>query len=42
MTEIINGMEHDWVIHETLMQHKNMLHATPLIIRKKTKKQNEN
>jgi hypothetical protein len=23
LSEIINGVEHDWVIHEILMQHKN-------------------
>jgi ParB family transcriptional regulator, chromosome partitioning protein len=27
LSEIINGLEHDWVIHEILMQHKNMYRA---------------
>ena len=27
LSKIINGVEHDWVVHEILMQHRNMLHA---------------
>jgi ParB family chromosome partitioning protein len=25
--EVINRIEHDWIVHEVLMQHKNMLHT---------------
>src|SRR5215469_8382579 len=38
LSEIINGVEHDWVIHEILMQHKNMLHnQIDLILKEKRK-----
>jgi ParB family transcriptional regulator, chromosome partitioning protein len=36
--EIINGVEHDWVIHEILMQHKNMLHSQIDILLKEKRK----
>ena len=38
LREIINGVEHDWIIHEVLMQHKNMLHAQIDILLKERKK----
>ena len=25
--EVINSIEHDWIVYEILMQHKNMLHT---------------
>jgi len=38
LSEIINGVEHDWVIHEVLMQHKNMLHTqVDLLLKEKRK-----
>jgi ParB family transcriptional regulator, chromosome partitioning protein len=38
LSEIINGVEHDWVIHEVLMQHRNMLHAQiDLLLKEKRK-----
>ena len=38
LSEIINGVKHDWVIHEILMQHKNMLHAQiDLLLKEKRK-----
>jgi ParB family transcriptional regulator, chromosome partitioning protein len=38
LSEIINGVEHDWVIHEILMQHKNMLHTQiDLLLKEKRK-----
>jgi len=38
LSEIINGVEHDWVIHEILMQHRNMLHAQiDLLLKEKRK-----
>jgi ParB family transcriptional regulator, chromosome partitioning protein len=38
LSEIINGVEHDWVIHEILMQHKNMLHTQiDLLLKQKRK-----
>jgi ParB family transcriptional regulator, chromosome partitioning protein len=36
--EIINGVEHDWIIHEILMQHKNMLHTQIDLLLKEKKK----
>ena len=36
--EIINGMEHDWVIYEVLMQHKNVLHTQIDILIKEKRK----
>jgi ParB family transcriptional regulator, chromosome partitioning protein len=36
--EVINGVEHDWVIHEILMQHRNMLHTQiDLLLKEKRK-----
>jgi ParB family transcriptional regulator, chromosome partitioning protein len=38
LNEIINGVEHDWIVHETLMQHKNMLHTQiDLLLKEKRK-----
>jgi ParB family chromosome partitioning protein len=38
LSEIINSVEHDWVIHEILMQHKNMLHTQiDLLLKEKRK-----
>jgi ParB family transcriptional regulator, chromosome partitioning protein len=38
LSEIIDGVEHDWVIHEILMQHKNMLHTQiDLLLKEKRK-----
>jgi ParB family transcriptional regulator, chromosome partitioning protein len=38
LSEIINGVEHDWIIHEILMQHKNMLHTQiDLLLKQKRK-----
>jgi ParB family transcriptional regulator, chromosome partitioning protein len=38
LSEIINGVEHDWVIHEILMQHRNMLHTQiDLLLKEKRK-----
>jgi ParB family transcriptional regulator, chromosome partitioning protein len=38
LSEIINGVEHDWVIHEILMQHKNVLHTQiDLLLKEKRK-----
>ncbi len=38
LSEIINGVEHDWVIHEVLMQHRNMLHTqVDLLLKEKRK-----
>jgi len=38
LSEIINGVEHDWVIHEVLMQHRNMLHTQiDLLLKEKRK-----
>ena len=38
LSEIINGVEHDWVIHEVLMQHKNVLHTQiDLLLKEKRK-----
>jgi ParB family transcriptional regulator, chromosome partitioning protein len=38
LSEIINGVEHDWVIHEILMQHRNMLHTQIDLLLKQKKK----
>lgn len=38
LSEIINDVEHDWVVHEILMQHKNMLHTQiDLLLKQKRK-----
>ncbi|MGA8084163.1 MAG: hypothetical protein WB988_20100, partial [Candidatus Nitrosopolaris sp.] len=38
LSEVINGVEHDWVIHEILMQHRNMLHTQiDLLLKEKRK-----
>ena len=37
MNRIINGIEHDWVIHEALMQHRNMLHTQIDLLQEKRK-----
>ena len=38
LSEIINGVEHDWIIHEILMQHRNMLHTQiDLLLKEKRK-----
>ena len=38
LSEIINGVEHDWIVHEILMQHKNMLHThIDLLLKEKRK-----
>jgi ParB family transcriptional regulator, chromosome partitioning protein len=38
LSEIINGVEHDWIIHEILMQHRNMLHSPiDLLLKEKRK-----
>jgi ParB family transcriptional regulator, chromosome partitioning protein len=38
LSEIINGVEHDWIIQEVLMQHRNMLHTQIDILLKEKKK----
>ena len=38
LSEIINGVEHDWVIHEVLMQHRNLLHTQIDLLLKEKKK----
>jgi ParB family chromosome partitioning protein len=38
LSEIINGVKHDWIIHEILMQHKNMLHTQIDLLLKEKKK----
>lgn len=38
LSEVINGVEHDWIIREILMQHKNMLHTQiDLLLKEKRK-----
>lgn len=38
LVEIINSVEHDWIIYEVLMQHKNVLHTEiDILIRQKAK-----
>jgi ParB family transcriptional regulator, chromosome partitioning protein len=37
LSEIINGVEHDWIIHEILMQHRNMLHSQIDLLKEKRK-----
>ena len=38
LSEIINEVEHDWIVHETLMQDRNMLHSQiDLLLREKRK-----
>jgi ParB family chromosome partitioning protein len=36
--EIINSIEHDWILHEVLLQHKNMLHTQIDILLKEKRK----
>jgi ParB family transcriptional regulator, chromosome partitioning protein len=36
--EIINTIEHDWILHEVLLQHKNMLHTQIDILLKEKRK----
>ena len=38
LSEIISGVEHDWVIQEVLMQHRNMLHTQIDLLLKEKKK----
>jgi hypothetical protein len=38
LSEIINGVEHDWIIHEILMQHRNMLHSQIHLLLKEKRK----
>jgi ParB family chromosome partitioning protein len=38
MSEIINNIESDWILHEILMQHKNMLHTQIDILIKEKRK----
>ena len=36
--EVINSIEHDWIVYEVLMQHKNMLHTQiDILIKEKGK-----
>ena len=38
LAEIINSMEHDWIVYEILMQHKNMLHTQiDILLKEKSK-----
>jgi hypothetical protein len=37
LDEIIIGIEHDWVIHEALIQHRNMLHTQIDLLQEKRK-----
>jgi ParB family transcriptional regulator, chromosome partitioning protein len=36
--DIINSIEHDWILHEVLLQHKNMLHSQIDILLKEKRK----
>jgi ParB family transcriptional regulator, chromosome partitioning protein len=38
LADIINHIEHDWILHEVLMQHKNMLNTQIDILIKEKKK----
>jgi ParB family transcriptional regulator, chromosome partitioning protein len=38
LADVINHVEHDWILHEVLMQHKNMLNAQIDIVIKEKKK----
>jgi ParB family transcriptional regulator, chromosome partitioning protein len=38
LSEIISGVEHDWIIQEVLMQHRNMLHTQIDLLLKEKKK----
>lgn len=38
LADIINNVEHDWILHEVLMQHKTMLNAQIDILIKQKKK----
>jgi ParB family transcriptional regulator, chromosome partitioning protein len=38
LREVINTVEHDWIVYEVLMQHKNMLHTQIDILLKEKKK----
>jgi ParB family transcriptional regulator, chromosome partitioning protein len=38
LMEVINSIEHDWIVYEILMQHKNMLHTQiDILLREKRK-----
>jgi len=38
LNDIINGVEHDWIVHEILMQHRDMLHSQiDLLLKEKRK-----
>jgi ParB family chromosome partitioning protein len=38
LREVINTVEHDWIVYEVLMQHKNMLHTQIDILLKEKRK----
>jgi ParB family transcriptional regulator, chromosome partitioning protein len=38
LREVINSVEHDWIVYEVLMQHKNMLHTQIDILLKEKRK----
>jgi ParB family transcriptional regulator, chromosome partitioning protein len=38
LAEIINSIEYDWILHEVLLQHKNMLHTQIDILLKEKRK----
>jgi ParB family transcriptional regulator, chromosome partitioning protein len=38
LADVINHVEHDWILHEVLMQHKNMLNTQIDIVIKEKKK----
>ncbi len=38
ISEVINNVEHDWILHEVLLQHKNMIHAQIDILIKEKRK----
>lgn len=38
LREIINSVEHDWIVYEVLMQHKNILHTQIDILLKEKRK----
>lgn len=38
LTEVIEGIEHDWILYEVLMQHKSMLHNQIDILLKEKRK----
>jgi len=38
LNDIINEVEHDWIVHERMMQHRNMLHSQiDLLLKEKRK-----